>query len=180
MKKRCRVNKRGYFFLLDSVIALSVLAVGGFLIFASYTKTPSTEEATILSEDVMDFFANNEIKDVNNYYSGVGGELWNLGLITDTETTLLQQVGIFYARNELDIAEQFIAALTKDSFPSQYTFEFWINGNLLYPKNPFPEHLKSKNTAKALIPSKKIVYGILDKETGEMFGPYNAEVIVWK
>ena len=38
MQKRWKLNKRGYFFLIDSVLALSVLAVGTFLIFTFYAQ----------------------------------------------------------------------------------------------------------------------------------------------
>lgn len=201
MKKRCVLNRRGYFFLIDSIIALGVLAVGTFLIFTLYVNVPSKEEVTILSDDIMDFFANNKIKDVDNEYAGLGGALWNeegkIGGICEGETltangenTLLQQVAIFYKKNEdagygncyfdpinEDLIEKFILSLTENTLPPQYKFEFWMNGDLLYPNTPQTD---LKNAAKALIPSKKMVYGILDQETGDMFRPYNAEVLVWQ
>ncbi len=179
MKKRC-LNRRGYFFLIDSILALGILAVGVFLIFTAYTSIPYREEVTILSDDVMDFFANSKIKDINNEYAGLGGILWQAGLITNAENTLLQQAAEFYANNESDTAEKFILNLTVNSLPREFKFEFRIDNELLYPKNPSQEHLKSKNTTTILIPSKRIVYGISNKQTGEMFGPYNAEVLVWQ
>jgi|TARA_B100001971_G_scaffold101662_1_gene93712 hypothetical protein len=207
MKKRCLVGRRGYFFLIDSIIALGVLAVGTFLIFTLYANVPSKEEPTILSDDIMDFFANNKIKDVDNAYAGLGGTLWETEgqagglcpgeeLTANAENTLLQQVAEFYEKSQgaggnscyfnldnnnpnepEDLAEKFIADLTKNTLPQQYTFEFWMDDQLLYPDT---EQTDSKNAAKALIPSKKIVYGILNKETGDMFGPFNAEVFVWQ
>jgi len=177
MKKRCFLNRRGYFFLIDSVLALIVLAMGAFLIFSLYSNVPQKEEPAILSDDLMDFFANSKIKDIDNPYAGLGGELWNLGLINNSENTLLQQLAEFYGNNNLDEAEQFILELTNESLPSQFKFEFWMDGQLLYPDT---EQTDSKNAAKVLLPSKKIVYGISNKDTGDMFGPYNAEVIVWR
>jgi|SRR3989338_1593794 len=193
MKKRCLVNRRGYFFLIDSVIALGVLIVGVFLIFSMYTKVPSKEQSTILSDNVMDFFANNKIKDVNNLYAGLGGELWakegqagglcpGKKLTQNSENTLLQQLAEFYEKSAgnscyLALARKFIVNLTKNTLPPQYAFEFWINGQLLYPNT---EQVGSKNAAQVLIPSKRIVYGNVNKETGEMFGPYTAEVLVWQ
>jgi hypothetical protein len=178
MKKRCLINNsRGYFFLIDSVIALGVLAVGTFLIFTLYVEVPSKEEPVILSDDIMNFFANNKIKDIDNEYASLGGTLWQQGKITNADYTLLQQVAEFYKNNDLDTAGTFIEELTRDVLPYQYRFEFWVDGQLLYPDT---EQTDSKNAAKALIPSKKIVYGISNKETGEMFGPYNAEVLLWQ
>lgn len=178
MKKR--LNKKAYFFLIDSILALGVLAVGAFLIFTSYLSVPSKEEPEILSDNVMDFFANNKIKDINNPYAGLGGTLWQQGKITNAENTLLQQVAEFYANNDLSIAEQFIAELTQNNLPPQYLFEFWIDDTLLYPQNPSQQHLDSKSATEVLIPSKKIAYGILNQETGDLFGPYDTEVLVWQ
>ena len=99
MKKR--LNNKAYFFLIDSILALSVLAVGAFLIFTFYLSVPSIEQPAVLSDDIMDFFANNKIKDINNPYAGLGGILWQTEgqpggicegeeLIANAETTLLQ------------------------------------------------------------------------------------------
>ena len=60
---------------------------------------------------------------------------------------------------------------------SHGTVEFWINNQLVFPDT---EQTDSKNAALVLIPSKKMVYGIMDLETGDMFGPYTAEVLVWQ
>jgi hypothetical protein len=52
-----------------------------------------------------------------------------------------------------------------------------MDDQLLYPET---EQTVSKSKTKVLIPSKKIAYGIMNQETGDMFGPYNAEVLVWQ
>ena len=211
MKKR--LDKRGYFFLIDSILALGVLAVGAFLIFTFYVSVPSKEEPSILSDDLMDFFANNKIKDVNNEYVSLGGTLWETEgqpggicngeeLTVNGETTLLQQIAIFYKKSQgdtgnscyfdpdnEDLIERFIGSLVTNTLPLQYKFEFvlkdqLLGDQLLYPIYATPQeqkdHLDSKNAANVLIPSKKIVYGILDEQTGDMFGPYTAEVLVWQ
>ena len=188
MKKRC-LNRRGFFFLVDSMLALGILAVGVFLIFALYAESPSIKESTILSDDVMDFFATNKIKDINNEYAGVGGQLWDEGKITNPENTLLQQIAEFYENDDVGTATTFIEVLTKDVLPPQYDFEVWLydlkniddledyEDKLLYPAT---EKETSKKATKVLIPSKKIVYGFSDIENGIMFGPYTIEVLVWQ
>jgi len=180
MKKRSVSGRKGYFFLIDSILALGVLVVGGFLIFSSYAQAPPKEDATILAESLVDFFSNTKVKDANNPYAGIGGELWKQGMITNGENTLLQQLGEFYAKNDLATAEKFISNLTKNSIPQQYLFEFRMNDTLIYPKFPSQDHTNSKNAALVLIPSKKLVYGFLDEETGDLFGPYKAEALVWR
>src|SRR3989344_2866463 len=49
-------------------------------------------------------FSVTKIKDLDNNYAGIGGQLWKNGTITDSENTLLQQVGEFYASSQLDTA----------------------------------------------------------------------------
>lgn len=129
---------------------------------------------------MIDFFSNTKINGVNNAYAGLGGELWQQGKITNAENTLLQQLGEFYVKNDPVTAEKFIANITENSIPPQYLFEFRINYTLVYPRVPSQSHLQSKDAAKVLIPSKKIVYGFLNQETGDLFGPYEAEVQVWQ
>ena len=213
MKKRFFLNKKAYFFLIDALLALGVITVGIVMVFTLYINVPSKEQPTILSDDLMDFFANNKIKDVNNEYVGLGGTLWEtegqLGgicngeeLIVNGENTLLQQIAIFYEKSQgdagndcyfnpdsEDLIERFIGNLVENILPPQYKFEFWLYDSqdldepdddlkqLLYPA---AEQTDSKNAAEVLIPSKKIAYGIMNQETGDMFGPYNAEVLVWR
>lgn len=183
MKKRCILNRKGYFFLIDSIIALGVLTIGVFLVLNLYTNVPSKDEQSILSEDIMSFFAGNKIKDTNNLYAGLGGTLWQQGKITNAENSLLQQIAEFYSNGDLDTAETFIIQLIENILPTEYKLEFWIHDSdfdtLIYPKNPSQQHLRSKEATKILIPSRKVVYGI-SMETGDMFGPYNAEVLVWR
>lgn len=191
MKKRYFTDKRGYFFLIDSILALGVLAIGGFLALTFYLQVPSGNEPSILSEDVMDFFANNKVQDINNPEVGLGGTYWSSAqviachgqtLTPNPENTLLQQVAVLYADSLSNncysgIARSYIEKLTAGTFPPQYSFEFWMNGVLLYPAI---EQINAKNAAKVLIPSKKIVYGIANQENGDMLGPYDTEVLVWQ
>ena len=193
MKKRSVLNKKGYFFIIDAVLALGVLAVGAFLIFASYTDVSSKGNPSLLSEGIMDFFANNKIKDIDNKYAGLSGTLWTdegkegglcagVELTANAENTLLQQIAIFYEKSSdngcyLNLAEKFILKLTENVLPQKYEFELWMDDQLLYPST---EQTDSKDAAEYLIPSKKIVFGILNQETGDMFGPYNAEVFAWQ
>ncbi len=189
MKKR--LYKRAYFFLIDSILALGVLAVGGFLVFTFLLQAPSGNTPSILSEDVMDFFANNKVQGINDPEVGLGGTYWSSAevkschgqaLSPSPENTLLQQVAILYADSiskacYKSIARAYIEKLTAGIFPQQYAFELWMDDVLLYPAT---EQTDAKNDAKMLIPSKKIVYGIKNAETGDMLGPYDAEVLVWQ
>ena len=200
MQKRWKLDKRGYFFLIDSILALSVLAVGAFLVFTFYAQQKSSTTVDVLSEDMMSLFADNKISGINNLEIGLGGTFWssqavidcNGGPLTpDYESTALQQIAIFYNLKTstgkecyvTKIANPFVEKLAKNNLPKQYNFEFWINDDALGSRQliyPSAEQSASKSSANVLIPSKKIVYGLLSQDTGQVFGPYSAEVLVWK
>lgn len=187
-------NKKAYFFLIDSILALSVLVIGAFLVFTFYIEKPSATTPEMLSEDLMTFFANNKISDINDIEIGLNGAYWSSQdvvdcngepITPDAQSTLLQQIAILYKTKQDTgtncytdvIARGFVERLTRNALPLQYKFEFWMNNELIYPAT---EELVSKGAAKVLIPSKKIVYGIFNQETGDMFGPYSTEVLVWR
>jgi len=179
MKKR-GMQKKGYFFVIDSLLAMTILGVGMFLIYSAYTNSPDTTDITILSEDMMDFLTQNKISNINNEYAGISGELWNAGNITNAKNTLLQQITLFYETGQWEIAEKFIENITNNVLPAQYNFEVRINRTIIYPAIPSQAHIDSKNRSRILIPSRKIVHGFIDEDIGTMFGPYSAEVMVWQ
>lgn len=176
------IKKRGYFFILDAVLGLLILVIGVFLITSSYANVPQPSQVKILSNDLLNFLSSTKIKDLNNPYAGIGGELWKQGIITDGENSLLQQIGVFYAKKNLEAAEKFIEAISKDIVPSQFKYEVWMNNEILYPKTLSAEqlevHTKSRSNTEILLTSKKITFGI--NESVDIWGPYKAEVFVWE
>ncbi|MBI2657051.1 hypothetical protein HYX03_04890 [Candidatus Woesearchaeota archaeon] len=174
------IKKRGYFFILDAVLGLSILVIGVILITSSYVNVPQPAQVGLLSDDLLDFLSNTKIKELNNPYAGIGGQLWNQGVIKDADNSLLQQIGEFYATSKLDTAEKFIQNVSIGIVPQQFRYELWVDGIILYPKTPALEHIKSRNSTNVLLTSKKITFGILDKATGSIWGPYKAEVFVWE
>ena len=174
------LKKRGYFFILDAMLALTVLVMGIATILSAYVKVNPNAQVGLLSDDLLNFLSNNKIKDLNSPYAGIGGELWNQGAITDADNTLLQQAGIFYATNKPETAEKSIQNVSAGIIPPQFDYEVWINGAILYPKSPSLEHTQSKSSTKLMLTSKKITFGILNRTTSDLWGPYKAEVFVWE
>ncbi len=173
-------KKRGYFFILDAMLGLFILVIGVFLITSSYVEVPQPTQVKLLSDDLLNFLSATNIRDLNNPYAGIGGTLWSQGIITNSENSLLQQIGEFYATNNLDVAEKFIQNVSKDVVPPQFLYEVVMNGAVLYPRVQSPQHIESKNSTELLLTSKEITFGILNKTTGDLWGPYNAEVFVWE
>lgn len=174
------LKKRGFFFILDALLGLSIIVVGIFLITASYTKVPQTTQVGFLADDLLNFISTKKIKDLNNPYAGIGGELWNQGLIVNEDNSLLQQAGIFYKNRNFDIANKFIGNVTVGVVPPQFRYEVWIDDAIIYPNFQPSGHNLSKNNTKLLLTSKQITFGILNTTTSDIFGPYKAEVFVWE
>ncbi|MBI2659225.1 hypothetical protein HYX05_03970 [Candidatus Woesearchaeota archaeon] len=174
------LGKRGFFFILDAVLGLTVLVIGIFLITSSYVNAPQPQQVSLLSDDLMDFLSNKKIRELNNPYAGIGGQLWAQGVITDADNSLLQQIGEFYAKNNMDTAEKFIQNVSKGIVPEQFRYEVWIDGTILYPKTPSAEHIESKSSTTILLAAKKLTFGIVNKTTSDLWGPYKAEVFVWE
>lgn len=174
------LKKRGFFFILDAILGLIIIVIGVFLITSTYISAPQPTQVSLLSDDFLNFLSNTKIKDFNNQYGGVGGELWNQGHVTDLDNSLLQQIGEFYATNNFDIAEKFIQNASQGVIPEQFVYEVWIDGVVLYPKIPTLEHTESKANTELLLTSKKLTFGIVNKTTSNIWGPYKAEVFVWQ
>ena len=174
------LKKRGYFFILDAVIGLFILIIGVLLITSYHVSVPSQTQVNFLSDDLIRLFSNKKIKDINNPYVGIGGELWKNGNITDPDNSLLQQMGEFYATNKLELANKSIRNITFGVVPPQFRFEFWMDGVILYPLSLTPEHIRSKANTNLMLTSKKITFGIFNRTTAKIWGPYKAEVYLWE
>lgn len=174
------LKKRGYFFIIDALLGLSIIVIGVFLITSSYTNIPQSTQVGFLADDLLTFLANTKIVNLNNQYAGIGGELWSQGLISNQDNSLLQQASIFYKNRNLSIANKFIQNVTIGIVPLQFRYELRIDNTTIYPQEQTLEHNKSKNATDLLITSKQITFGIFNTSTGDMFGPYKAEVFVWE
>lgn len=174
------IKKRGYFFTLDATLALFVLVIGVFLVMSFILEVPPPAQVGFITGDIMNFLSGTKIKDLNNPYAGIGGELWKQGAITDYENTLLQQAGEFYYKGKIGLAEKFLQNVSEPIVPSQFKYEVWIDNSRVYPINPDSSHITSKDKTNLLLTSKRLTFGVVNKTTSEIWGPYKAEVYAWQ
>jgi len=174
-----RLGKRGYFFILDSMVALAVLSVGIVLIFSQHSYEPKTEQSYTLSLEVLNVLSYNKIKNINNDYAGSNSNLTRNGNITDIDKTLLEQIAEFYYRNTtkdcgfcIELIGKFLNNITINLIPSEYNYLIRIDNMSVY------NHSNSDmNSSSFLIPSRKIVHGMYNET--ELYGPYLVEVLSW-
>lgn len=173
-------KKRGYFFVLDAALGIFVLAIGAFMIASLYISFPEPSQVSLLSDDFLNFLSNTQIKELNNPYGGIGGQLWKNGSITNKDNSLLQQIGEFYSKGQYDLAEKFIQNVSANTVPSQFNYELWMDNLILYPRNPDSGEIASKSKTELMLTSKKITFGVVSTANSSLWGPYKAEVFVWQ
>lgn len=173
------LGKRGYFFLVDSMVALGVLTVGIVLLLSQHESAPSTGQPQVVAVDVIAVLSSNKVKNINDDYAGANSELTRNGNITDIDKTLLEQAAEFYYRSEekscdfcLGLAENFLERILTDLTPREYQYQIIIEGTLVYDHST-----TAIDESRFVIPSRKIVHGLYNQS--ELYGPYVVEVLSW-
>jgi hypothetical protein len=174
------MHKRGFFFTLDAIMSLIILAVGMFLFFSAILFVPSAPQTELIAEDTMAFLSTATIGNLNDPVAGIGGTLWQQGKIDKEENTLLQQIGEFYAKSDFQTAEQFIEAVMADSIPQSHFAQIAVESQLLYPLAEPQEQAASKQNTGLLIAKTEVVFGFTNTTTFDLWGPYDVTLRVWQ
>ena len=164
-----KMKKKAYFFLVDSLIALGVLAIGLILIFSYNSSAPRTEQTFTVSDDVIKTLNSYQIRDINSYYLT---NLQNNGNITDSTKPLLEQVAEFYYLNKRALIIEFLDNVTNNLIPDNFNYMIIINNDNVYNHTTMPIE-----AGRYVIPSRTITHGLLTPT--EMYGPYIVEVLSW-
>ena len=95
------MNKRGaYFFVIDALIAASIIILSLIIIFTSHAIIPEAGPTLRMVEDYTDFLINTRVREFQGVYVQ---SLVDDGNITDQDNTLLEQLTEFYYYNESGI-----------------------------------------------------------------------------
>jgi len=169
--------KKGYFFIMDAFIAISVILLSLLLLFSFHSSQPYQLQGVYLSEDIMDIMATTKVFEINNdfVYSLFAAGADN---ITNTDNTLLEQTGDFYLTNRAELAEIFVRNVTYSLVPEKYGCELIIsNTTHRFNVTINPGH-SLQNESELLFVSKKMVVGL--DENGSTWGPLVGEVRIWQ
>ena len=178
-------NRKGYFFLLDAFLAISVLVLGILILYSFRSYSPSQVQPILLADDVMESLSSNKVGDLAGNISGPGIYVTTLirdGDITTMQNTLLEQIGEFYALNNNELARGFTMNITNRLVPSQYGFALYVNiTNSSLDSADFNitvnEGLVQPAESSMLVTSKRVVAGIVNETV--MWGPFIMEARVW-
>jgi hypothetical protein len=163
------MDKRGYFFTIDAFIAIGILVIGVVLTYLSYTSNPTVYQQSSISSDLMHLFSTTELSSMNSRYVE---EQVASGNITNTANTVFEQLGEFYSIGKFAEAQNMTKALSNNLVPPQYYYSIWLDGLLLYNKSYIGQKTEQVTVSKVMI--------VGSTNYSSLWGPYEAEVIVWR
>ena len=169
--------KKAIYFTLDSIIAGGIVLTIIMLLSSFYSKEPDATHLNYLSNDLISILGSVKVKEIGNSYIK---SLINDGTITNLDNTVLQQIGEFWADNEIDLAKKTALNVTEPWLSTHTGSGVWINNEVIYNKDvPVKMYL---------ISSKKMISGIAKGHTTDLtrknpptlWGPAIIEVRLWE
>jgi len=141
--------KKGVFFTIDALLASGIIILTIVLISKFYYSEQQTTNINYASKDMVNVFSSMTVDGVNNEYVK---SLISSGLITDTNNTLIEQIGDFWANDNIGLAKNFTKNLTEEIIPKNYGFSVLVDGEEVYSRNI--------SVTKSLVSTRKIISGI--------------------
>ncbi len=174
------MDKKGFFFTLDAIMSLTILAVGMFMFFTAILAVPYTPQTEVVALDTMNLLSTTTIENLNDQTAGIGGTLWRQGKITNEKNTLLQQIGEFYAKSDQASAQQFIQAVVANNIPENFFAQIAVDNTLFFTVPEPTEQALSKQNTQLLIAKTDVVFGVMNTTTFDIWGPYEIRLSVWQ
>ncbi len=168
------MNKRGaYFFVIDALIAASIITMSLIIIFTSHNLRPDTNPTLRLVEDYSDFLITTKVREFQGAYVQ---SLIDNGNITDRDNSLLQQLTEFYfynkTRNNTQIMWNFTEEISHGLVPQQRSVMLLINDTLIYTRQ-----LTLPNQSNLMLSTKKLSFKKINDSY--IYGPVVVEVMIW-
>ncbi len=162
------MKKRGFFYVVDAFVAVSILIVTLLLMYNTSLNKPVEAQTSTLSFDFMELLSGTIIAESSSTYIN---ELRDQGVIKHTDLTLLEQAVEFYNSNP-SLAIEFLNGTFQDILPPQYSGIIEIDDYVVYSQINKPE-----DQADILIPAKRIVFGVDDPQNIYV---YTVLIKVWE
>jgi len=169
--------KKGVYFSIDSILAGGIILTVIVLASSFYLNEQPSLHLNYLSQDLVITLSTLTVEEIDNDYLN---SLIEEGTITKLDNTVIEQIGEFWADDEMDLANMSASNVTELLVPDTMGFGIWINNETIYTRD-----LPIK---RSLVSSKKIISGIAKGEVGGetrknppiLWGPAVVEVRVWQ
>ena len=183
-------NKKGYYLVIDSLIAIAILSIGIFLIRGSLANSPSHIQGENLAHDTLSFLASAKVSDFCDFELSIcWGPLTNLEIPKNRNNSLLGYIGELKKNGRqgsiTDLIENSVA--NSHILNQNFNFTFMLDGSLFYPRGiTKPEDINGYKSSPLVSSSSRIIFGHYDDQLPsdpfiqfENWGPYTAEARVW-
>ena len=143
--------KNGFFFSLDSILALILFGTVLAGIYSFFLVTHSVDQQFYFSEDILNRLSTAKISELDLTKYPEIQRMVSQAVIKDTESTLMEQI-VFFRENEGEESPNallFVDDITKGMIPEQYGFSVDVNGEIF-------KKTKDVNT---LVSRERLVFG---------------------
>jgi hypothetical protein len=201
-------NHKGYFFILDGVIALIVLITGIIIIGSVFVTQPVYQPPYNYGEDLLRVMSSSNISNIQTqshlgiaalFKTQIPGSAPSKLKINDNASTILQQVAKFYYYYCTNTYPLYTSTITDANttvyetinqiIPKPFYAELKMSGHVgctVQPLRIYTSHLPdsdaaviaSQNKAKIIMSTQKVIFGNAD--SGTLFGPYIATMTLWR
>jgi len=127
------ISKKAIFYTMDALLASMLLMGAVLLIYSTYSPDDiDINQQTFISQDILTVVSELKLYELNNSF--VTQEVLN-GNITDMNKTVLDQIGEYWALNEVDKAQMLLQTIVNESIPSNYGVRTSMGNNTLLLQN---------------------------------------------
>ncbi|MBS3156109.1 hypothetical protein J4413_02650 [Candidatus Woesearchaeota archaeon] len=143
--------KKGFFFSLDSILALILFGTVLAGIYSFFLVTHSVDQQFYFSEDILNRLSTVKVSELDLTKYPEIQRMVSQAVIKNTDNTLIEQIVIF-RENEGESsssAELFVEDITNNLIPEQYGFSVDVNGEIF-------KKTKEINT---LVSRERLVFG---------------------
>ncbi|MBW2997744.1 hypothetical protein KY349_05380, partial [Candidatus Woesearchaeota archaeon] len=147
--RKSSISYRALFVTIDALIAALIIISGLLLITSSYVSEQPKTMINTMSQDMLNLLSELHVYEMNNSFIQ---ELVNNRSIKDVNNTLLQQIGEFWANDNISLAQDFAMNVSEGILPDMFGYSIIMDNDTIYTRtNPV------KNS---LVTSKKVITGI--------------------
>ncbi|HIH32201.1 TPA: VWA domain-containing protein [Candidatus Woesearchaeota archaeon] len=155
-----KIPRNGYYFIFDALFA-AILLVSGLIVLSQYSGRQNyVNDIDFISKDLLSSLSSIRIYEYNESYrnnSFIVSEL-NNGDIVNPQNTVLEQIGEYWARDEIDKARTLISEVLKDV---NLTYNIEISALNAYRTEYDILYLNNlTDSKKDLISSRRMISGI--------------------
>jgi hypothetical protein len=151
MKKKPKLSKKSILFITDSAVASFVLLSAILLLTSTDVGTGKKRVTATMASDIIDVMGEIRVNEYSTY--PLIQSLIADGNITDTNMTMLIQIGTFWAEGKPELAQNLTRLVLKDLITDNMGIEVAIDYEEIYTKNAtyLPSSSLSVSSAKRMV-----------------------------